>query len=126
MEQLRFTRLQSHSQCLCCHFSSGWATLGPSTISPQGQLGSLARDPLRNCWRTISTALDDPERVAECFGLGTTPPPGEQSGTWGGPLSVPLHLVVCAKEMVHLLALAPNLKLTPPEYRKLFCDELLN
>jgi hypothetical protein len=39
----------------------------------------------------------------------------EQSGTWGGPLSVPLHLVACTKEIAHLLLLAPNLKLTPPE-----------
>ncbi len=45
------------------------------TVSPQGQLDSVARPPLRNCWRSIVTSLVDPGRVAEYFGLGTTPPP---------------------------------------------------
>jgi hypothetical protein len=58
--------------------------------------------------------------VAECFGLETTPPPenGAARGVWGGP-----HPFAC--RMDHLPP-GPNLKLTPPEYRKLLCDELLN
>jgi hypothetical protein len=40
---------------------------------------------------TVEISLTDPEQVAECFGLGTTPPP-RTDGTLGAPRPFPRML----------------------------------